>query len=176
MSIENKNSMFKSHFINGNKEQLSYFKSYSNKLTKIKANAKKIYFFNELNKHYGNPKKTWDTLRSLLPPSRKTSMHVPHQHNNSSIDTVNQAENFNMFFCSVGEELANAASSHSDHDFRLYTKNLVIDTIYLEPPNTNKIANALLTLSVNKAVGHDNIPAFFLGCPICSCTLFILPT
>ena len=87
-------------------------------------------------------------------------MHVPHQLNNSSIDTVNQAENFNKYFCSVGEELANAASSHSDHDFRLYMKNRVIDTIYLEPPNTNDIANALLTLSVNKAVGHDNIPAF----------------
>ena len=119
MSIRNKNSMFKSHFINGNKEQLSHFKSYSNKLTKIKANAKKIYFCIELNKHYGNPKKTWVTLCSLLPPSRKTSMHVPYQLNNSSIDTVNQAENFNKFFCSVGEELANAASFHSDHDFRL---------------------------------------------------------
>ena len=96
----------------------------------------------------------------MLPP-RKTSMHVSHQLNNSSIDTVNQAENFNKFF-SVGEELANAASSHSDHDFRLYMKNRVIDTIYLEPPNTNEIANALLTLSVNIAMGHDNIPAFFL--------------
>ena len=62
----------------------------------------------------------------------------------------------------MGEELANAASSHSDHNFRLYMKNRVIDTIYLEPPNTNETANALLTLSVNKAVGHDNIPAFFL--------------
>ena len=57
VSIENENSMFKSHFTNGTKKQLSYFKSYSNKLTKIKANAKKIYFFNELNKHYGNSKK-----------------------------------------------------------------------------------------------------------------------
>ena len=40
-------------------------------------------------------------------------------------------------------------------------KNRVIDTIYLEPPNTNEIANVLLTLNVSKAVGHDNIPAFF---------------
>ena len=89
-------------------------------------------------------------------------MHVSHQLNNSSIDTVNQAENFNKFFCSVDEELANAASSHSDHDFRLHIKNRVTDTIYLEPPNINEIANALLTLSVNKAVSHDNISAFFL--------------
>ena len=153
---------------------MSYFKSYSNKLTKIKANAKTIYFFKELNKHYGNPKKTRDTLRSLLSP-RKTSKHVPHQLNNSLIDTVNQAENFNKFFCSVGEELANATSSHSDQDFRLYMKNRVIDTIYLEPPNTSEIANALLTLSVNKAVGYDNIPAFFLKvAPVLAPYLFYL--
>ena len=60
----------------------------------------------------------------LASPSRKTSMHVPHQLDNRSIDIVNQAENFNKFFRSVGEELANAASSHSDHDFRLYMKSV----------------------------------------------------
>ena len=34
--------------------------------------------------------------------------------------------------------------------------------MYLEPPTTNEIINCIGSLNVNKAVGHDNIPAYFL--------------
>ena len=34
--------------------------------------------------------------------------------------------------------------------------------MYLEPLTTNKIINCIGFLNVNKAVGHDNIPAYFL--------------
>ena len=34
--------------------------------------------------------------------------------------------------------------------------------MYLEPPTTNEIINCIGSLKVNKAVGHDNIPAYFL--------------
>ena len=34
--------------------------------------------------------------------------------------------------------------------------------MYLEPPTTNEIINSIGSLNVNKAVGHDNIPDYFL--------------
>ena len=34
--------------------------------------------------------------------------------------------------------------------------------MYLKPPTTNEIINCIGSLNVNKAVGHDNIPAYFL--------------
>ena len=34
--------------------------------------------------------------------------------------------------------------------------------MYLEPPTTNEIINCIGSLEVNKAVGHDNISAYFL--------------
>ena len=34
--------------------------------------------------------------------------------------------------------------------------------MYQEPPTINKIINCIGSLNVNKAVGHDNIPAYFL--------------
>ena len=37
--------------------------------------------------------------------------------------------------------------------------------MYLEPPTTNEIINCIGSLNVNKAVGHDNIPAYFLKIP-----------
>ena len=34
--------------------------------------------------------------------------------------------------------------------------------MYLEPANITKIANTILSLNMNKTVGHDKIPAYFL--------------
>ena len=34
--------------------------------------------------------------------------------------------------------------------------------MFLEPPSINEIINCINSLNVNKAVGHDNIPAYFL--------------
>ena len=42
-SIRKKNSMFQSHFIRGSDAEKSYFRRYTNKLTKIKAHSKKIF-------------------------------------------------------------------------------------------------------------------------------------
>ena len=74
--MKNKHNMFKFHFIRGRliwKKKL-FLKKYSNKLTKVKALAKKNYFANELKNHLGDPKeKTWDMLRSLLSPIGQTS-------------------------------------------------------------------------------------------------------
>ena len=43
-----------------------------------------------------------------------------------------------------------------------YLTNTTSSSIYLEPPTSNKILNLILSLNDNKALGHDNIPAYFL--------------
>ena len=35
-------------------------------------------------------------------------------------------------------------------------------SFFLEPPTVNEIVKLICSLNVNKAVGHDNIPPFFL--------------
>ena len=49
-SIRKKNSIFRTLFINGSDAEKIYFRTYSNKLTKIKTLSKKLYFQNELKK------------------------------------------------------------------------------------------------------------------------------
>ena len=44
VSIHKKQSMFKSHFINDDSAEKSFFKKYSNRLTKIKTLSKKLHF------------------------------------------------------------------------------------------------------------------------------------
>ena len=57
------------------------YKMYSNKLTKIKATAKKLHYENELKKHANNPKKTWELLRPLLPGNNFKFATLPESVN-----------------------------------------------------------------------------------------------
>ena len=57
-SVKRKNSMFRSHFINGNVNEKRFFRKYTNILTKLKALLKKIYFHSEINKNKSNARKT----------------------------------------------------------------------------------------------------------------------
>ena len=69
-------------------------------------------------------------------------------------------ENFNNFFRSIGKDLAQKISTLPSNRFKSYLKNRVWSSMFLEPPNISKIAALMQALDVNKAVGHDNIPAF----------------
>ena len=62
-----KNFFFQTLFINGSNAEKIYFRTYSNKLTKIKTLSKKLYFQNEIKKNKNNAQKTWDTIKSTLP-------------------------------------------------------------------------------------------------------------
>ena len=37
-----------------------------------------------------------------------------------------------------------------------------MESIYLDSPNLNEIINSMCAFNVNKTIGHDNIPSFFL--------------
>ena len=66
-SIRKKNSIFRTLFIYGSDAEKIYFRTYSNKLTKIKTLSKKLYFQNELKKNKNYARKTWDIIKSTLP-------------------------------------------------------------------------------------------------------------
>ena len=74
-----KNKMHKSHYILGNDDMKQEYKSYSNKLTKIKALAKKEYYSAEIEKkNKTNQRKTWELLRTLLPGNSKKKKHLAY--------------------------------------------------------------------------------------------------
>ena len=71
-------------------------------------------------------------------------------------------EQFNEFFCTIGEKLSNKVSTYQANHFQTYLAKRVSESMYLESANINEIVNTILSLKVNKAVGHDKIPAYFL--------------
>ena len=156
--------MFKSHFLSG-EEKKSFYKVYSNKLTKLKTLSKKLYYtrtskFDECQK---DARKVWNVICSTLPnskPINDTPDSVTDRGTTSNYQNI--ADEFNKFFCSIGSNLANNFSNTSFKSFSAYLTKRVSSSIYLNIPNHTEIFNAIYSLKNNKAVGHDDIPAFFL--------------
>ena len=65
-------------------------------------------------------------------------------------------------FCTIGKKLANNISLQSNEAFIIFLKKHTASSFFLEPPTVNEIVELICSLNVNKAVGHDNIPSFFL--------------
>ena len=162
VSIKRKRSMFISHYVNGNNSQKILFKKYCNKLTKIKSKSKRSFFESELEKHRADPKGTWEVLRKLLPMPGKRQKQNESSLDNVLTDATNKANIFNNFFCSIGEKLASNILSQKNPQPLDYLTNRISPSIYLQAPTINEILNVITSLNINKAVGHDNIPACFL--------------
>ena len=140
-----------------------YFKRYSNKLTKLKTLSKKMYFQNELSKCKQNPRKTWEIIKSTLPNS--FCCHFPNSIKINDTTTENPttiSNEFNNYFCSFGLKLANNISGKTKKKPYEFLNKKILYFIYLEPPSVNEILNDILSLNDNKAIGHDDIPAYFL--------------
>ena len=108
------------------------------------------------------PKKTWEIIKTLLPSKSKSCSNAQNLHDFASDNQAKQAEQFNKFFCTIGEKLSNKVPIYQANHFQTYLAKRVSESMYLESANINEIVNTILSLNVNKAVGHDKIPAYFL--------------
>ena len=76
-------------------------KKIANDLTQMKALAKKQYYVNELKNGSGNPRKTWELLRTLLSRKSHCSTTLPSNINLNGCslsDKQRIINEFNVFF------------------------------------------------------------------------------
>ena len=107
------------------------------------------------------PKKTWNLIRSVLPTNADAATSIL-DHFEAECDTIEPrtvTNCFNNFFCSIGKLMH---SNLDDRSFSNYLSNRVSTSLYLNTPSVSEIINVINSLNVDKAVGHDNIPAFFV--------------
>jgi hypothetical protein len=74
ISIKKRHKLFKSHFLSKNPDKIIYYKSYNNKLNKIKEAAKTNYYRAQFERNKGNLKTTWKLIGTIV--NRKVS-HFP---------------------------------------------------------------------------------------------------
>ena len=157
--------MYKNNFLNGNDAQKLLFKTYSNKLTKVKRLSKKMYFHKEFDEKKNNCHKMWKTINSFL---YKKSTDANSPPNNVKINgkicnnQLAMAEHFNNLFCTIGKRLAGKMKNNSSQSVTRYLTDRISSSIFLEPVDEREIISTINLLPMKKSVGHDNIPVTFI--------------
>ena len=125
--------------------------------------SKKLYYTSKLDECQKDACKVWNVICSALPNSKpiKDTPDSLVTDRGTISDYQNIADEFNIFFCSIGSNLANIFLNTSFKFFSTYLNKRVSSFIYLNILNPTEIFNAIYYLKNNKVVGHDDIPAFF---------------
>ena len=66
-------------------------------------------------------------------------------------------EEFNKYFSHIGENLAAKFKSVNAETYKLYLRNRMRSSIFIEPPRANEVKNVINSLNLRKFVGHDNL-------------------
>ena len=109
-----------------------------------------------------NPKSAWEIIRSVLPTAKvKSSAAEDFTDKHELLDQKAIADLFTNFFCIIGKQLNVDIPKHQNNHYRNYLSKSVSKSIFLTAPTCDEIVNTIHSLNVNKAVGHDNISAYF---------------
>ena len=103
---------------NGNVAQKFLFKNHLNKLTKVKAMSKSLFYKKDLSKNKKDHKKVWNFIHSLISPNKKS-----YNSTNQEVNLIpNLTEKFNDFFCTIGEKLANIMPTQNPLNFKNFSE------------------------------------------------------
>ena len=132
--------MRKTYYINGSTDEQKFYKSYCNTLTRIKTLAKKLFYKTQFDVHKHDPKKTWDTSRTLLPAKPKAQTPTSIGDNSMSLsDPILIAEAFNEYFARIGKTLINKFNVDHDNAYLSYLKHSCPSFMYLYPTTPAEI-------------------------------------
>ena len=169
ISIKNKERFYRTCFLNGNDFDKAFYKSYANKLTRVKALAKKLYLGAAITEKKDNLNgilltyTKWNLIKNVV--NTKTSSNLKHSPSKIIIDhdiienPVEISDHFNNYFVNIGHSLLNNSDipDFESESFTTYLSNSVSQTIVLSHPLPLEIYNIIKTPDHNKASGVDDI-------------------
>ena len=149
------------HFLEGNDVSKLIYKTYANKLIKVKNLAKKLFFAQELTNCKGGGRKMWEVIKTLIPlNSTKKSKVTPGELeiDGSLIqDPKLIADKFGKPFSNIAASITDgiSPSTHSS-DFKRFLP--VTDSIFMQPTDPAEVFSTIMTLNSSKSCGVDYIP------------------
>ena len=131
--------MYETHFLQGSNVCKMMYKTYANKLTKVKTLAKKLYFAQELSNCKGDGRKMWEVIKTIIPSnSTKKSKMTPSELNIDGSLVQNpkiMADEFCKHFSNIADSISVGTSLSSyTSEFKRYLPNRVTESIYMLIP------------------------------------------
>ena len=127
-----------------------------------------MYFKTELKTRSGSPQKVWELIKTTLPSQNLNSPTSLLINGGAEHDLVAITNEFYNFFSSIGKKLASKFPTTEPSVCHSHLKKRVSSSMFITTPSFTEIRHETQSLHLSKAVGHDNIPSFFLkaGCDI----------
>ena len=121
--------------------------------------SKQAYYDKYFEKNWNNIKNTWKGIKSLISLKTKASS-VPtvlsHENGNTIINPYNIANTFSNYSASIAETTKRSIKYSHKH-FSDYLSNESNSTIFLQPTDTEEVANIISSLNSKKASGPNSI-------------------
>ena len=159
-SISTKNKLFEQFFKKQKSHSFLKYKTYLNKLTKLKEIAKKIYQ-KKLQSHKDNVSKQWKIINEIICHKQLQNnciSMITDEQNCKITDKTKISDLLNDYFANVGPSLdAKIPAATKCFNFPSMLKSFVYDSI-----TEDEVYLQIFQLNPNKAAGPENVPTKIL--------------
>ena len=164
VSIKNKQKLHKKFFLSGNDFEKTFYKTYANKLTRVKNLSKKLFYKEAIFLKKNNPKKLLRFINAII--SIKQQGYFPSSKilNNDTVidDPIIISELFNDYLVKTGQFITNETTNLLNLDFDIHLKNRVFTTIVFSSPQPAKLFDIINIVSIpTKLVAMTTFPHMF---------------
>ena len=163
ISCVQKNNIFKKLKKTPSQENELTYKTYKNKLTHIIRIAKKNYFKEKFDMHRNNGGKTWETISEILKNKNKKTTATDTFITSNGVpctDNTDIANNFNIYFTTVGNTLAANLPQTDNDPIELIESNP--EHFFCIPTTPAEINNIILYSKSKKSTGFDSIDTYIV--------------
>ena len=163
VSIRHRDKLHENYLKNKNDKNRQIWKKYSNKVRELLRKSEIMFYKNELDKHSGNCQNLWKTFGKIL-NNKKRSSHIISSlkiNNKDICDSYLIAQEFNKYFCSIGEKLAENFENTNDNH-KNYLRNKVENSFFFHEINESELDKEIENLDSKKSSGFDEISVKFL--------------
>lgn len=152
-SIKRRQRLFKTHILNKDPAKTKEYKTYNNKLNKIKEAAKKNYYRAQFDFHKDNLKTTWKLIGTIINRKKTTSQTSITKliyNNKCYIDRASICHQLNSHYINVGHNLAEKLPQHDTNPTR-YIRKSFANSFMFRGIYTHEVYDAIMGLKLDKS-------------------------
>ena len=165
VSIKHRDRLYQKYRNNDNDINKSIWRKYANKVDNVLRISEIMYYKNQLKNHSSNSQSLWKIFGKIL-NNKKSSSNTINKININNADISDSyliVQEFNKYFCSIGDKLAQKFNNANYSDrHKTYLRNKVERCFYFHEIKESEIEHEIDKLDNKKSSGHDDISAKFL--------------
>lgn len=156
ISIKEKNKLYRILRTDPNNVEVkNKYNNYKNKLRKLTASAKKLFFQNEIDRSKNKTKALWSCVNEACNKNSSRTVVEKIQINNEEVSDKQKIANaFNNYYSEIGQKLADGIKAPSDYKEK-GTRN--VNCMFLYPTDADEVLSTIGELKSNKSPGIDKI-------------------